>query len=325
MTEPTEERPLVTFALFAYNQERFIREAVEGALAQTYSPLQVILSDDCSSDRTFEIMQEMVAEYSGPHEILLNRNERNLGIGGHVNRLMELAKGELIVGAAGDDISESERTKVTVTTWKSEDQICSIHSLVKCIDENSIECGFIKNPYINEFDNPFSVVNKMAWVTGSSHAWSRKVFNNFGKLSDDIVNEDMVIALRSSMTGKIRYIDQPLVRYRVNVGISSENIKSSILRIKDIPYKQAKRKLAVLKQYKKDREKIAYNDQLVDLINKKIIEEEINIKFIESGGKLRLVLRGIRCGINWLPLFKNYLKHKLPTGVLLLNYRLRGL
>ena len=165
----------------------------------------------------------------------------------------------------------------------------------------------------------------MAWVTGSSHAWSRKIFNNFGKLSDDIVNEDMVIALRSSMTGKIRYIDQPLVRYRVNVGISSENIKSSILRIKDIPYKQAKRKLAVLKQYKKDREKIAYDNQLGDLIDKKIFEEEINIKFIEGGGKLRLVLRGMRCGINWRSLFKNYLKHKLPTRILLLNYRLRGL
>lgn len=39
---PTQERPLVTFALFAYNQERFIREAVEGALAKTYSHLQII-------------------------------------------------------------------------------------------------------------------------------------------------------------------------------------------------------------------------------------------------------------------------------------------
>lgn len=43
VTQDHEKRPLVTFALFAYNQERFIREAVEGALAQTYSPLQVVL------------------------------------------------------------------------------------------------------------------------------------------------------------------------------------------------------------------------------------------------------------------------------------------
>ena len=65
------ERPLICFGLLAYNQEPFIREAVEGALAQTYAPLEIILSDDCSTDRTFEIMQETVAAYRGPHKVVL--------------------------------------------------------------------------------------------------------------------------------------------------------------------------------------------------------------------------------------------------------------
>ncbi|HUF60663.1 MAG TPA: glycosyltransferase, partial [Verrucomicrobiales bacterium] len=59
-TEPqSTERPLVSFLLLAYNQEQYIHEAVEGAFSQTYSPLEIILSDDCSTDRTFEIMREM--------------------------------------------------------------------------------------------------------------------------------------------------------------------------------------------------------------------------------------------------------------------------
>src|ERR1017187_4006697 len=113
------ERPVVSFVLLAYKQEQFIREAVEGALAQTYSPLEIILSDDCSPDRTFEIMQEMAAAYRGPHKIILNRNPKNLGIGAHVNRGMELAKGEWIVVAAGDDISLPERTARLAEKWKS--------------------------------------------------------------------------------------------------------------------------------------------------------------------------------------------------------------
>ena len=68
------DRPLVTFALFAYNQEKYIREAIEGAFAQTYEPLEIILSDDCSVDRTFEIMTEMVVNYRGKHCIKLNKN-----------------------------------------------------------------------------------------------------------------------------------------------------------------------------------------------------------------------------------------------------------
>jgi glycosyltransferase involved in cell wall biosynthesis len=50
--------------MFAYNHERFIAEAVRGALSQTYSPLEIIISDDCSTDRTFEIIQSEVAGYS---------------------------------------------------------------------------------------------------------------------------------------------------------------------------------------------------------------------------------------------------------------------
>jgi glycosyltransferase involved in cell wall biosynthesis len=64
-SDNANDRPLVTFALFTYNRERYIREAVEGAFSQTYSPLEIILSDDCSSDSTFEIIREMAGAYVG--------------------------------------------------------------------------------------------------------------------------------------------------------------------------------------------------------------------------------------------------------------------
>ncbi len=58
--EATAARPLVTFALFAYNQEQYIREAVEGAFSQTYEPLEIILSDDCSSATRFILSERQV-------------------------------------------------------------------------------------------------------------------------------------------------------------------------------------------------------------------------------------------------------------------------
>lgn len=78
------KNPLITIAVFAYNQEEFIRDAVNGAFSQTYSPLEIILSDDCSSDRTFEIMQEMANTYQGPHRVICRRNPFNLGTALHV-------------------------------------------------------------------------------------------------------------------------------------------------------------------------------------------------------------------------------------------------
>ena len=57
---------------------------MEGAFSQTYEPLEIILSDDCSSDRTFEIIEEMAREYQGPHLVKERRGERNVGVIDHV-------------------------------------------------------------------------------------------------------------------------------------------------------------------------------------------------------------------------------------------------
>ncbi len=108
-----QEKPLITFILFAYNQECFIRDAIEGALSQTYSPLEIILSDDCSTDSTFLIMKEMVTNYNGQHKIVINQNENNIGLCAHINRCVELSQGELLVGAAGDDVSLPERWRIS--------------------------------------------------------------------------------------------------------------------------------------------------------------------------------------------------------------------
>ncbi|MBK9785786.1 MAG: glycosyltransferase family 2 protein [Betaproteobacteria bacterium] len=112
MNEPN--RPLVTFALFAYNQEKYIREAVVGALQQDYSPIEIIISDDCSTDKTFEIIQELSEEYEGCAKIILNRNKKNVGLIGHINKVMDIASGELVIVAAKDDISLSDRVSKNV-------------------------------------------------------------------------------------------------------------------------------------------------------------------------------------------------------------------
>ena len=64
----------LSFVVMAYNQESFIREAVAAAFAQDHDDLEIVLTDDCSTDATFAIMQDMAAAYTGPHTIILNRN-----------------------------------------------------------------------------------------------------------------------------------------------------------------------------------------------------------------------------------------------------------
>src|SRR2546421_11119698 len=131
------DKPLISFAVGCYNQEAFIREAVESAFSQTYSPLEIIISDDCSKDRTFEVVQQMAAAYRGPHTVRLNRNDRNLGISGNTSRAVELCRGELVILAAGDDVSLPERTNIIVQAWNdSGRKATSLYSRFSVIDEN---------------------------------------------------------------------------------------------------------------------------------------------------------------------------------------------
>ena len=69
------EKPMVSYCLISYNQENFIRDAIESALKQDYHPLEIIISDDNSSDRTFEIAEQIVTEYKGTHSVILNQNK----------------------------------------------------------------------------------------------------------------------------------------------------------------------------------------------------------------------------------------------------------
>jgi len=206
-------KPLVTFALFAYNQERYIREALAGALAQTYSPLQIVLSDDNSTDRTFEIMREVASQYHGPHQILLNRNESNQGIGMHVNKVMSLAEGEFIVVAAGDDISLPERTTVLVEKWIELGRgALSIHTSLWQIDEAGHDLG-IRRPVPKK---SFFVSDG---IIGASHGWSKKLFDRFGDLVPGLYIEDQAVGFRALLLDGLFFIDLPLVKYRVG-GIS---------------------------------------------------------------------------------------------------------
>ena len=110
--------PAVTFALFAYNQEKYVRAAIEGALAQDFSPLEIILSDDCSSDGTFAIMEDMAADYRGPHSVIARREMPNVGPVQHVLNVARLGQGEFMVLTAGDDISYPDRASALYAAWK---------------------------------------------------------------------------------------------------------------------------------------------------------------------------------------------------------------
>lgn len=220
-----EDKPLVTLVLFAYNQANYIREAVGSALAQSYLPLEIILSDDCSIDDTYNIMEGMVRDYDGGHKVLLNRNEKNLGIAEHVSRVIEMAAGNFIVFAAGDDISTIDRVSILYEVWiNSKNKVSSVFSNLEKIDKHGNLLGpmFRTPPVFAKKISDFKA-GIDCWVVGASFSFEKKVYSNYGQIHPAVRQEDGCLAFRALLEGEIAYIDKLLVKYRHH----GENVSQS--------------------------------------------------------------------------------------------------
>lgn len=205
------ERPLVTFSLFAFNQEQYIREAIEGAFSQTYEPLEIILSDDRSSDRTFEIMQEMAEAYQGPHRVIARQSSENRGLLNHILDVAHESHGEYIVVAAGDDISLPERTSIVIPYFKDR-EVLALSSDEVVIDEkgkvrNWDEARFAQRDIWHKSDN--------SWLHGATAVYRTNFLKMIPSSSNKINFEDTVFStLIRAAGGESLRLKHSLIKYR---------------------------------------------------------------------------------------------------------------
>lgn len=215
-------RPLLSFILVSYNQEAFIQEALEGAFAQTWSPLEIVFVDDCSADRSFEIAQGMAAKYPGPHQVRCLRTPRNSGIGASINLAMQQCRGELVVGAAGDDVSLPHRTEAIFDAWdRTGRRATSLFSPYRTITAAGEDLGVggtrgephdpvRYRPQIGTLEK--FLTTRWPVVVGCTHAWSPRLSEFFGPLTSNL--EDLVLSFRTLAIGEMLYVHEPLVKYR---------------------------------------------------------------------------------------------------------------
>jgi glycosyltransferase involved in cell wall biosynthesis len=212
---PAEARPLASILLIAYNQQATVAQAIAGALAQTYSPLEIIVSDDASTDGTFAAMQAALAGYDGPHEVRLNRNPRNLGIGAHLSHLVPLSQGELLFVAAGDDVSLPQRCERVVAAWLASGKRPDlIAGALEDLDERGQVHERIVPSDLASYRDASDWLARPPFVIGAAQAWTRRLFDRFGPLPTGVVAEDLLMVFRAIVSGGALTLPEPLVHYR---------------------------------------------------------------------------------------------------------------
>ncbi|MDH0353983.1 glycosyltransferase [Morganella sp. GD04133] len=214
----TYNNKLVSFVLISYNQEKYIEDALLSVLEQDYSNLEIIVSDDGSTDNT----KNIIKRHHHNNFIFLD-NQENKGLIGNLNHAFSYINGEYVVVMAGDDISLPHRTSTIVKYFDNNPDINCIYSNTLDINPDSEEIplsayGFkyyIRNKNMNIHSH---LLNDLG-ILGCSAAFRKFLLEK--PLPDFLPSEDKLLTLRALINGRIGFINEKLVKYRLGTGISN--------------------------------------------------------------------------------------------------------
>ncbi len=198
--------------LLTYNQERFIQDALNSILNQDYENLEIIVSDDNSRDGTWESIQNIIANHPKKKQVILNRNDKNLGVVGNYNKAFSLSSGDLIFTAAGDDISLSNRCSACIEFWLSNNKphLLAADGYDMSLDGENL--GLKKTDDLDKW-NLERWSKKRPYFFGASHMMSRKLIA-INTLDPNLPYEDQCFVLRGLLLNSAKRIDKPLIFHR---------------------------------------------------------------------------------------------------------------
>ena len=161
--------PRVSIGVPVYNGERYLADALGSLLDQTYEDLELVISDNASTDRTGEIAQSYALR---DERIRYYRNDKNMGAGWNARRVYELASAKYFKQAAVDDLLEPDFLRQCVDILERDPGCVLVYAATKEIDENG---AFIKNyvtPMRTDSDDPAARFRDMMLIT----CWSYQIY-----------------------------------------------------------------------------------------------------------------------------------------------------
>jgi glycosyltransferase involved in cell wall biosynthesis len=211
----------IDILLAVYNGEKYIKEQIQSILRQTYSNLHIIVRDNCSEDRTKEIVQEMIEAHPG--KITLITSEKNLGVVGNFASLLDLTRSSYAMFADCDDVWFPEKIEKSLKEMHhfefryGTDVPILIHSDLKVvdIDLNVIHDSFWRYSYLKPSQGKTlgrQLVQNA--VTGCTILMNRALIERSRPIPEGVVMHDWWIGIVAAALGKIGIVNEPLMLYR---------------------------------------------------------------------------------------------------------------
>lgn len=222
----TNMYPLVTIGVPFFNAQKYIIETLESIRLQTYSNIQLVLLDDCSTDDSFKLVREWLSVHGSRFaEVALLRNEENKGTSYSCRRLQKAATGEFFAKLDADDIMLPEKTSRQVEFLFSHPDAALVYANTQLIDS---EGRLLKEDYfaVQKFR---AVVDSLGpsgfvfhqlivedFIPNSSVLIRRNRLEEIGGYDETLFTEDWDLWLRICKKHPVLFMQGYFSQYRIH-------------------------------------------------------------------------------------------------------------
>lgn len=225
-------QPLVSIAITSYNGGKYLAEQLDSIVGQTYKNLEIIISDDASTDDTCAIAQQYAAQDA---RIILIQHEQNIGLHANLACALERATGEFVAISDQDDIWRADKIEKQLSLLGNAVGVFSDSAL---IDAASNSLGFTLFQSLNikpgaDICRTVPLFFKNC-VSGHALLFHRSLLSMVLPLSDDFIF-DHQLALAASCFGGLHFCKEPLVYHRIhggnhtNAGLAGESARKAAI------------------------------------------------------------------------------------------------
>lgn len=220
-------QPLVSVPVITYNSAKFVLETLESIKAQTYQNVELIISDDCSTDNTIELCQKWIEENKDRFvRTQIITVDNNTGISANLNRAEAVCQGEWVKSVAGDDLLMPNSITDYIDYVRNHSDVVYIFGRIEAFGATEK----VNFHYSNEvFDYSFfdlsidQQLEKLIFDTncipGATVFYNQLRIKKYGITNDERIPllEDWPKWINVLNKGiKLHFIDRTMVRYRIH-------------------------------------------------------------------------------------------------------------
>jgi glycosyltransferase involved in cell wall biosynthesis len=211
----------LSVALCTYNGEQFLPLQLAGITEQSRLPDELVVCDDGSTDGTVAMLREYAANASFPVRVTENRT--NLGVTANFEQAIRLCQGELIALSDQDDVWYPDRLARSEDVLRADLQAVLVFSDADLMDDQTRpewktlwkRLGFTGKRKQAFLAGDYGLLAKHRYVTGATMMFRSTLRERCLPIPEGWIHDEW-IAMMAAAFGKLRAIDEPLIRYRLH-------------------------------------------------------------------------------------------------------------